>query len=870
MADGARLDPSRAQVDAVSAKPSWDRVKALFQCAVELPPAQRAQYLDRDCAGDAVLRREVESLLASHEDTDAILQGSAFDLLRGGVFDEALGAIEDDLEGRRVGPYRIVQRIGSGGMGSVYRAVRADAAFEKQVAIKVIKRGMDTEETLRRFQDERQTLARLDHPNIARLLDGGTTDDGRPFLVMEHVEGRRIDNVCDAERLTVTARLRLFGTVCQAVQHAHQNLVIHRDLKPDNILVTADNVPKLLDFGIAKVLAATEGEAQAATRLVERRMTLAYSSPEQVRGEPMTTASDVYSLGVILYELLTGRRPYRRTVTTHLEYERALSEPIPLPSARVREAEGAAVAEARQTTTPALARELAGNLDTIVLKAIQPETSRRYASVQQLAEDVERALTGLPVVARADSVTYRAAKFVRRHRAGVAALAVLVLALAVGLAGTLWQARLAAGERDRAAVEARKAQVITGFLLDVLGSADPRTRGRDVTVAEVLDGAAKRAEQELVGQPEQLEAMRATIGATQVRLGRAAQAVPLLRAAAGHREARLGPAHPDLAEVLEELGSAYAGMGEGKTAEPILRRALEIRRQTAGPESAETASVLDSLGSLQTQEGRLAEAVETQRTALAIRRKVLGNEHADVVHSLNNLAVPLGTLGRWNEALPLHQEALALVLKVRGPDHADTAAAMTTLAYAFESVGRYQEALDYYGKALPLRRKTLGPDHPEAAWTAYNYAALLQARGEHARALQLADEVLALRGKTLQETHPLVAAALQVRGLAFGATGHAAEGEASLRDSLAVRTRALPPNHWLIASSQSILGEHLLRHQRRFADAEPLLLGGYEGLRGALGPPDPRTRAGLTRLVALYDAWGNREKAKTYRALLTP
>ena len=853
----------------MSAAPTWDRVKEVFQHAVDLPPIERPPYLDRVCAGDRALRDEVESLLAADQSAGSLLQADVFAQHRDAGGGDAIVLDRDDLEGRRVGPYRIVQRIGSGGMGSVYRAVRADAAFDKQVAIKVIKRGMDTEETLRRFRDERQTLARLDHPNIARLLDGGTTEDGRPFLVMEYVEGRRLDDVCDARMLTVTERLRLFTTVCQAVQHAHQNLVIHRDLKPDNILVGADGAPKLLDFGIAKVLAPTPGAAPAATRLVERRMTLGYSSPEQVRGEPMTTASDVYSLGIVLYELLTGQRPYRRSITTFLEYERALAEPIPLPSARAREA-GEAVAAARQTTPVALARELAGDLDTIVLKAIAPDTARRYASVQQLAEDVERSLTGLPVLARADSLGYRAAKFVRRHRAGVAALAVVGLVLAVGVAGTLWQARRAAAERDRAQLEARRAQVITGFLLDVLGSADPRARGREVTVAEVLEGAAKRAEEQLAGQPEQLEAMRATIGATQVRLGRAAEAIPLLREALGHREARLGPDHPDVAEVLQELGNAYAGTGDDKTAEPILRRALDIRRRTAGAESAETASVLDSLGSVQTQEGQLEAAVQTHRQALAIRRKVLGNEHPDVVYSLNNLAVPLGTLGRWNEALPLHQEALALVLKVHGPEHADTAAAMTTLAYALESVGRYQEALDYYAKALPLRRRLLGADHPEAAWTAYNYAALLQARGEQARALQLADDVLALRGKTLQEGHPMVAACLQVRGLALAATGKADDAEAALRDSLAVRTRSLPPSHWLIASSQSVLGEHLLRHQHRYPEAEPLLLAGYEGLRARLGPGDPRTRAGLTRVVALYDAWGKRDKARPYRDLLTP
>jgi serine/threonine-protein kinase len=852
----------------VSDTPEWARVKEVFQRVLDAAPADRDARLDEACGGDAALRQEVASLVASHD--------RAGDLLRTGVFGSRGDAGGDDLEGRRVGHYRIVQRIGAGGMGTVYRALRADEAFDKQVAVKVIKRGMDTDDTLRRFQDERQTLARLDHPNIARLLDGGSTADGRPFLVMECVDGQAIDAFCDHARLPIGDRLRLFRTVCQAVQHAHQNLVIHRDLKPANILVTDAGVPKLLDFGIAKVLAPSAGEAPAPTSLLDRRMTLAYSSPEQVRGEPMTTASDVYALGVILYELLAGVRPYRLTVTTVEAYERALGESIPLPSARLREiAAGSrtaaqSVAAARRTAPAALERELAGDLDTIVLKAVQPDTARRYPSAQQLDEDLERYLTGLPVLARADSVTYRAAKFVRRHRAGVAALTVLGLALAGGVAGTLWQARRAAAERDRAEVEARRAQVITGFLVDVLGSADPRARGPDVTVAEVLDVAAERAERELAGQPEQLEALRATIGATQARRGRAKEALPLLQAALAQREQRLGPAHPEVAAILQELGDAYAGVGDAATAEPILQRAVDIRRRTSGAESAATASALNSLGSLYTQEGKLAEAVETQRTALAIRRRVLGSEHPDVVPSLNNLAVPLGTLGRWDEALPLHQEALTLVRKVRGDEHPDVAAAMTTLAYAYESVGRFEEALDHYARALPLRRKLLGPDHPEAAWTAYNYAALLQARGEHGRALRLADEVLALRGRTLQDSHPLVPATLQVRGLALAAGGRAADGEASLRDSLAVRRRSLPAGHWLVASSRSLLGEHLVRHARRYPEAEPLLRDGYEGLRAALGPQDERTRAALTRLVALYEAWGRPSAAAPYKKLLAP
>jgi len=850
----------------------WERVKAIFQQAVDLPSAERVSLLERVCGDDDGLRREVESLLASHD--------APHPLLKTTTLGAAHVLLHDDLEGHRVGPYRVVRRIAAGGMGAVYRALRADAAFEKEVAIKVVKRGMDTEEILRRFQEERQTLARLDHPNIAKLLDGGTTADGRPYLVMDYVEGTRIDDFCDAAQLSITDRLRLFQMVCRGVQHAHQNLVIHRDLKPDNILVTGDGEPKLVDFGIAKVLAAS-AEDSAVTRLGDRRMTLAYSSPEQVRGEPMTTASDVYSLGIILFELLTGRRLHRRVIATAVAYERALSDEASAPSSRVREtataasdddAEGLtpeAIAAARQTNPQGLARQLAGDLDTIVMKAIEPEPGRRYASAQQLADDIDRHLTGLPVLARPDTFRYRAAKFVRRHRASVAALVLVIIALAGGLVGTLWQARVAAGERDRAQLEARKAQQISAFLQDMLGSADPSARGRDVTVVEVLDDAAKRAEQELADQPEELALIRSTIGSTYLRLGRATQAVPLLRQALAAREARLGPSHPEVADTIHELGSALSEAGNDAEAEPLFRRALDIYRQTSGPESAATAKVLDSIASVHTSGGRLTEAVALHREVLAMRRKVLGNDHPDLAHSLNNLAVALGTLGRWEEALPLHQEAADLTKRVQGPDHRDTAAAMSTLAFVLESLGRLEEAERYYAEALAARRKILGTDHPEAAWTAYNYASLLQARGEHARALELARDVLALRGNTLPDEHPIVSATLQTRGKSLAATGRDEEAEASFRESLQIRTKALPATHWLIASGKSVLGEHLTK-RRKLAEAEPLVVTGYEGLDRILGGNDRRTREALTRVIALYDAWQRPGDAQKYRKLLAP
>jgi eukaryotic-like serine/threonine-protein kinase len=436
----------------------WNRIKALFNAAIELEPSRRAAYLDQACGGDQELRAEVESLLAHHEVTrdPAHQPGSGLTDSPGSSFQHAPAPAD-----QRIGPYRVIREIGHGGMAVVYLALRDDDQYRKRVAVKLVRRGVDDDDILRRFRNERQVLAALDHPNIVKLLDGGSTQQGLPYLVMEYVEGLPIDEYCDNQRLTITERLQLFRTICGAVQYAHQNLIIHRDLKPTNILVTPDGVPKLLDFGIAKLL---NPEFSAHTLLVTqpnlRVMTPEYASPEQIRGLPVTTATDVYSLGVVLYELLSGHRPYRLHTHTPLEVERAVCEEEPeKPSTAVSRAgdpasldsatSGAAetVSRNRENSPDKLRRRLQGDLDNIVLMALRKEPQRRYASVQQLSDDVRRHLEGLPVIARKATLLYRASKFARRNRVAVTAAALIVVALVVGMAVAAWEAHVARQER---------------------------------------------------------------------------------------------------------------------------------------------------------------------------------------------------------------------------------------------------------------------------------------------------------------------------------------------------------------------------------------------------------------------------------------
>ncbi|MFN8060506.1 MAG: serine/threonine-protein kinase [Vicinamibacterales bacterium] len=456
----------------------WLRVKALFDEALNLTDAERAPFLDEACGGDASLRSEVESLLAYHaEDT--------------GILDEppvpGTDAARDPLIGTLVGPYRLIDRIGQGGMGAVYRASRADRTFDKVVALKIIRHGMDTAEHVRRFHQERQALAGLDHPNIARLLDGGTTRDGLPYLAMEFVDGVPIDHYCDEKRVSIEDRLRLFRTICGAVHYAHQHLIVHRDIKPDNILVTPTGTPKLLDFGVAKILApAIEGGPAEAVRAPTRLMTPDYASPEQVRGGQVTTASDIFSLGVLLYELVTGRRPFDLTASSLAEIERAIcydDPPAPSVAVELRSVADPTTPTGTRATSPdeaaskrglpvkALRRRLAGDIDTIVAMAMRKEPQRRYSTVEQLSEDVVRHLRGLPVIARRDTVGYRAGKFIRRNKGRVVAAGALAVSLTLGVGATWWQALEA--RRERALAERRFTDVrrlATGFMFEVYDS----------------------------------------------------------------------------------------------------------------------------------------------------------------------------------------------------------------------------------------------------------------------------------------------------------------------------------------------------------------------------------------------------------------
>jgi serine/threonine-protein kinase len=818
----------------------WAHIKAVFADAMEHSGDDRQRYLDAACADDSALRSEVESLLHSHDRAGDFIDTPA--VVAGGVF------AEHPLAGRMFGHYRLERELGRGGMGTVFLGVRADAEYRKQVAIKIIKRGMDTDEIVARFRRERQTLATLDHPNIARLLDGGTTPEGLPYFVMEFVEGQPLDDYCAAHSLATDDRLRLFRIVCGAVQYAHRNLVVHRDLKPDNILVTQDGAPKLLDFGIAKLLGAeAEPGAPAQTRPADRLLTLDYASPEQLRGEPVSTAADVFSLGVMLYELLAGQHPFRRPGRSAYSVETAICEEDPA-------APSAVVADAR------LRRRLGGDLDTIVMTAISKEPERRYGSALELDEDIRRHLEGLPVVARGAAFLYRASKFMRRHRAAVAAGVLTAASLIAGLVGVAWQARVAQGERDRARLEANKAERVSAVLQQMLRAPDPSVGSREITVAQVLDEASRRAAIELKDQPEVRGSVRAAIGNTFYSLGLYDRAAQELEEALTVARQSYGDHHQDTVHARVSLASVRMEQGQLDESEREYRAALLALEALQMTESDDRAAAINGLGMVAAQRGQTEVAVAHYREALAMRRRLHGDNDMSVAEILNNLAVQAQGRADLAEAESLYRDVLRIVATLRGEQDPGYATALSNLAGVLHSQGKLDEAGALYERTLARRLTTLGVDHPDVTFTQFNYSDLLLQRGEYERAITLAESIVARRGKTLPERHPIVPAAMVTIGRARMALGDTAAAEQTLRGALALRRQILPPGHWLTANTESVLGECLLVNGR-LSEAEKLLTASYERLLADRGPSHERTREARARLARLYRESGRADRA---------
>ena len=781
---------------------------------------ERLLFLERACGADRALYDSIVAVLSSGDYSRQDWGAPPSDIPDTHTVDPT---------GERIGAYRIVRSLGQGGMGEVFLAERADDQFRQQVAIKLVRRGLLSRHAQGRLRLERQILATLDHPNIARLLDGGTTPEGTPYIVMEYIDGAPIDLYCDGRKLSIEARLALFQTVCSAVHRAHQNLIVHRDLKPSNILVTADCVPKLLDFGIAKWLDDRQlMHTLAVTQADFRVMTPDHASPEQIRGDPITTASDIYVLGVLLHELLCGFKPFALRGNRFGDLERAICEDeAPAPSAMVQAARSTRsyeieqVADQRSTTPARLQRQLSGDLDKIVAMAMRKEPERRYSSVEQFAADIDRYRQGLPVLASADSWSYRAAKFTRRHRAGVGLVAAFLALLISFSVTTLVQAKRVAHERDvaeiqRAAAESERtrAEAVLQFLVDSFRLADPaRARGKDITAKEILDTGALRVSTELRGQPGLQATLMDTIGTVYLGLGELDQAQPLIEQALSIRREALGPESLDVARSLFSLNRVYGERGDLDRAEQLAKESLALTQKHTGADSLDTARTLCQLGVIEHRRGQLATAEQLFQKCLDIRVARLGKNHEQVTAPMDNLASIAIDRQDFATAERLAREALAIDRETRDKDHPLYARHLLILASALQGQGKMADAGPLYREAIELLERVVGSAHPDTINAMNNFGQFLMEQGELDEAERIFESVLA-RDRTLRPNHAYVGHDLDNLGrIALRKKAYAA-AEQRFREALDIYRKTLPPGHGYTAATLTRLGLARLELQR--------------------------------------------------------
>ena len=863
----------------------WQRARTLFEAAIDRPPEERARFLEQACGDDSELRRAIATLLEADAKAGDFLAQPVLHRPQNPAGSESAavtaGAAGPPCETpETIGPYRVVRRVGQGGMSTVYLALRDEDAFHRRVVVKVVRAGMESEEILARLRRERQILAGLDHPHIARLLDGGATGDGLPYFVLEYVDGLPIDRFCDQNRLTVGERLGLFLKVCAAVHCAHQNLVVHRDLKPSNILVTPDGTPKLLDFGIAKLLNPELAAASEPTAAWLRLLTPHYASPEQVQGAPVTTASDVYSLGVLLYELLTGHLPYRFESRSPREIERILTTQIPpQPSIVVtRPAEPRdgkdpppapeAIGHARRSDPKRLCRRLTGDLDSIVLKALRSSPQQRYASAAQLAEDLDRYRRRLPVRARQGDWRYRAGKFLRRHRLAATATAALLLVLSGFVFALVIQAAHLTRERDRAEREHEQKNQVLALLQEVFQVADPdRGGGARLTVREALDLAEPLLARRLAGQPLIRAELLHAAGVIYANLGAYERARRRLEEALSIRSGHLGPSHLDAAATRSALALVLVNIGEDAAAERQARAAVAAIRAQVGDQPSRLVPALNALAEVLCVGGGYDRAEPVAREAAELARR-LEKPGSELARALGYLAQVASAAQNLNLATDLYRESVDRMQDALGDDHPALIVPLNNLGSSLRKEGRLDDAEHTFYEVLTLQQRHLGETHPGLATTYNNLSAVASNRDDHAVAAALLEQAVTV-ARSAERIDPDNLVFFERRlAESWIKVGRADDGVRAFRDGLPRWRSLLGTDHWLIADAESRLGA-ALTELGRFDEAEPLLVNAYQRLL-VNSKSRRRQSAALERLTAHYERRGQLDQIARFEALLPP
>ncbi len=825
----------------------WLRISGHLDRILELPTEQWSDGLAALRADDPAIATDVASMLEQHRRLSAE-----------GFLDSAppIQAVESSLAGMTIGAYTLESPIGHGGMGSVWKAMRSDGRFEGYAALKLLNAALVGRGGEERFKREGTILARLTHPNIARLIDAGVSNVGQPYLVLELVDGRHIDSHCDDERLSVEDRIRLFLDVQTAVAHAHANLVVHRDLKPSNVLVTKAGQVKLLDFGIAKLIEENPDQPRL-TREAGAAMTPKYAAPEQVTGGSITTATDVYSLGVLLYELLSGHHP-AGAAHTPSEFVKAVAETEPLRLSAVAHsgsetASIETIAAERGTTPERLRRALRGDLETIVAKALRKDPAARYASVGEFADDLRRYLDHQPISARPETLRYRAAKFVRRHWAPLA-LGTAAVLLLIGTTA-FYTVRLAA-ERDRARTEAEKASRVSELMTNLLLGVDPyRTPdARQPSVSNLLAAAADRVTTDLADQPQVQVELLNIIGRTYQRLGLNDLALPILQRALDTGRRTFGAEDVRIAQSLNDIGVLQRAVGHPEAALPLLTESLAMRRRLLGSNDKDVAVTLVEQARVLGDLGRPNESFAPALEALEIRRRVFGEEHRETATSKVQVGRVWMQRGDLDRAETLFRESFETTRRLLGDDHPNTSSNKGSVASVLAARGQFKDAERLYRESLATDEKIFGAGSPETAGTMNNLALVIEADGRLKEAGDMFEEALRISRAKFGDDHPTVLTmSLNVARTKID-RGIVADSEPVLRHVLAMRSKTLPADDWRVAQAQSVLAASLLA-QGRVADAKPLMEAADRVLKPVPGVQGREFAANRARLSSLPGAF---------------
>lgn len=839
------------------------KAKQLFDDAININASLRKVFLDEKCGNDLELKKEVYSLLHSLENTVDFLEKPIT------ISQTSNDFFSDPYIGKQIGSYIIDGEAGVGGMGIVYTGKRNDKEFEQKVAIKILKHGISSEYLLKRFQIERQTLANLQHQNIARLLDGGRTSEGLPYLVMEFVDGIPITEYCVENNLSMINKLNLFREVCNAVQYAHQNLVIHRDLKPGNILVSKNSIPKLLDFGIAKLIDEDLADNNDnLTRTGVWHLTPEYASPEQIKGEKITTASDIYSLGVLLYQILTGKQPYKISTNSPAAISKIITEEkVQLPSESVKQIH-LVNTENKKNNPEKFSHLLKGDLDNIVFKAMHKDPSRRYSSVEQFSEDIRRHLVGLPVIAQKDTAGYRLSKFIQRHKVGFISSIGFVIFLIVSLIAIIWQANIAAYERDNAKSETKKVEAVNMFLQDMLSSVDPTEIGKDVKVYDVLKKASDDVGNNFVGHPGIEAAVRKTIGKTLVGLGEYNEAKPHLLKSLELNNKAYGKESFQSAESLHEIALNYDWDGDFNLSDSLYNESILLFRKNKNSPPRSIASALNDYATLKQEQNKYNESLDLLNEAYKIYLKSFGEKDRDIASVSNNLGISYEALNNYDEAEKYYKKSLELNLELYGQNRPEIATLYNNLAYVYISKDNLIKAEDYFKKSLELKIKTLGKNHSLVGLAYTNLGALQYTMKNYKASESNLLSAFENFKTSLNKNHVWLGLADFWYSKILIEKSRYEDAEIYLRKSLTIYNSNYSNDHPNIISANAELGI-IKFYQKKYNEAEKLLVDGYEKIKKIKGEKNFNTIRVLEYLIKFYEKTNNPSKLAYYKTILS-